>query len=64
MSLIQLLKFRTWEMRLFKMPRFETPRFQMGTKVTVASQHGLAGNKNVFFCYMKLLFPNIRMTVT
>ena len=37
MSLIQLLKFRTWKMRLFKMPHFETPRFQMGTRVTVAS---------------------------
>ena len=37
MSLIQLLKFKKWEMRLFKMPRFETLRFQRGTKVTVAS---------------------------
>ena len=37
MSLIQLLKFKTWEMRLFKMPCFETPRFQTRTRVTVAS---------------------------
>ena len=38
MSLIQLLKFRTWETKLFKMPRFEMPHFQMGTTVTVASE--------------------------
>ena len=37
MSLIQLLKFKKWETRLFKMPHFETPRFQTGTRVTVAS---------------------------
>ena len=37
MSLIQLLKFKKWETRLFKMPRLETPRFQTGTRVTVAS---------------------------
>ena len=37
MSLIQLLKFKKWETRLFKMPCFETPCFQMGTRVTTAS---------------------------
>ena len=36
MSLIQLLKFKTWETRLFKMPHLETPRFQMRRWVTVA----------------------------
>ena len=41
MSLIQLLKYKKWEMRLFKMPRLETLRFQTGTKVTVASVHSL-----------------------
>ena len=29
MSLIQLLKFKTWETRLFKIPHLEMPRFQM-----------------------------------
>ena len=37
MTLIQLLKFKTWETRLFKMPCFETPHFQTGTRETVAS---------------------------
>ena len=37
MSLIQLLKFNTWETRLFKMLRFVIPHFQIGTSVTVAS---------------------------
>ena len=37
MSLTQLLKFKKWETRLFKMPRMETPRFQTGKRVTVAS---------------------------
>ena len=37
MSSIQVLKFRTWEMRLSKMPRFEMPCFQMKTRVTVTS---------------------------
>ena len=32
MSLIQVVKFRTWETRLSKMPRFGTP-----TRVTTAS---------------------------
>ena len=36
MSLIQLLKFKTWETRLFKMPRLEMPRFQTRHWVTVA----------------------------
>ena len=39
MSLIQLLKFRTWETQLFKMPHFETPDIQMEMRVTVASGH-------------------------
>ena len=39
MSLIQLLKFKKWETRLFKIPCLEIPRFQMGTRVTVASGH-------------------------
>ena len=37
MSLIQLLKFRTWETRLSKIPHFEMPHFQMRTWVSVAS---------------------------
>ena len=40
MSLIQLLKFSEVETGLYKIPHFETPRFQMGvfeTGVTVAS---------------------------
>ena len=42
MSLIQPLKFRTWEMGHFKMPRFETPRLQTAVfqmVITVASGH-------------------------
>ena len=39
MSLIQPMKFKTWEMGLFKMPHLEMPRFQMAVKVTVASGH-------------------------
>ena len=31
------MKFRTWETRVFKMPCFETPRIQTGTRVTIAS---------------------------
>ena len=37
MSLFQLLKFKKWETRLFKMPRLEMPHFQTGTRVRVAS---------------------------
>ena len=37
MSLIQPKRFRTWETGLFKMPRLETPHFQMADKVIVAS---------------------------
>ena len=36
MSLIQ-----KWETRLFKMPHLETPRFQTGASVTIASGHTL-----------------------
>ena len=38
MCSIQVLKFRTWETRLFKMPHFQT-----GMRVTVAS--GLSSEK-------------------
>ena len=39
----QLLRFKTWETRLFKMPRLETarletPRLETGTWITVASE--------------------------
>ena len=37
----QLLKFKTWETRLFKMPHLETPRLVTGTRITVASEQGL-----------------------
>ena len=37
MSLIQLLKFRTKETRLLKMPHLVLPRFQMRDRDTVAS---------------------------
>ena len=43
MSLIQPVKFRTWETGLFKMPRFQTGVLEMG--VTVAS--GLCRIKDV-----------------
>ena len=52
MSLIQVLKFRTWETRLFKMPRFEKPCFQTGTRVTTASRH-----KGYFFISVSS-YPN------
>ena len=45
MSLIQPLKFRTWETGHLKMPHFETPHLQMAifqTVVTVASRHRFA----------------------
>ena len=45
MSLIQLLKFKTWETRLFKMPRLGTPRFQMRRWVTVAFVLELSAKK-------------------
>ena len=35
-SLIQLFKFKTWETRLFKMPRLGLPRFQTRRQVRVA----------------------------
>ena len=41
MSLIQLLKFKKWETKLSKVPHLETPRFQTGTRVTVASEQSL-----------------------
>ena len=37
MSLIQLLKFKTRETRLFKKPHFDMSCYQPGTSVTVAS---------------------------
>ena len=48
MSLIQLLKFKKWKTRLFKMPHLETPRFQTGTRVTVAS--GQRDQKQLDIC--------------
>ena len=44
MSLIQLLKFKKWETRLFKMPRLEMPHFQMRRWVTVASELRIESN--------------------
>ena len=41
MSLIQLLRFKTWEMRLLKMPHLVTPHFQKGMRVTVAYAQNL-----------------------
>ncbi len=38
MSLIQPLKFRTWETGYFKMPRFEMPRFEMPRLQTAVFQ--------------------------
>ena len=49
MSLIQLLKFKTWETRLFKMPRFETPCFKTGIRVTVASGHSALKTEESWF---------------
>ena len=37
-------EFKTWEAMLFKMPHFETPRFQMGTRVTLT----VGPNQTVF----------------
>ena len=37
MSLIQLLKLKKWEKRLFKVPCLEMPHFQTRTMETVAS---------------------------
>ena len=34
----QLLRFKTWETRLFKMPRLKTPRLVTGTRIAVASE--------------------------
>ena len=34
----QLLRFKTWEMRLFKMPRLKTPHLVTGTRIAVASE--------------------------
>ena len=36
----QLLRFKTWETRLFKMPRLKTPRLVTGTRIAVASELG------------------------
>ena len=51
MSLIQLLKFKKWETRLFKMPHLETPRFQTGTRVTVASGRYHQGKPDTQFFF-------------
>ena len=45
-GLIQLLKFKTWETRLFKMPCLETPHFQTRRQVAVAS--GLYPSGQIF----------------
>ena len=37
MSLIQLIKFRTWQTGQFKLPRLEAPCFQTGNLSVVAS---------------------------
>ena len=49
MSLIQLLKFKKWETRLFKMPHLEMPRFQMGTRVTVACGQSVPSKMGMIF---------------
>ena len=59
MSLIRFLKFRTWERQLLKMPRFETPRFQTRTRVTVTSGLYTAANENawtldLFYCKLEI----------
>ena len=51
MSLIQLLKFKTWETRFFKMPRFEMPLFQTETRATITS--GLFSTYNPSRALMK-----------
>ena len=38
-SLIQLFKFKTWETRLFKMPRLGLPRLQTRHQIRVAFGH-------------------------
>ena len=57
MSLIQLLKFKTWEMRIFKMPCLETPRFQTIHWVTVASGHWVTVAETFFRLEMKAKKP-------
>ena len=42
MNLIQNLKFKKWETKLFKMPHLETPCFQTGKRATVVSPSFLA----------------------
>ena len=75
MSLIQPLKFRTWEMGHFKMPRFDMPRLQMAvfqTVITVASGLSFAvsvgkGLKLAFLlenCYLFLFVSRIFMCPT
>ena len=41
MSLTSFWDSRTWETRLFKMPRLEKPCLKTGTRITVASEHYL-----------------------
>ena len=41
MSLIQLLRFKTWETRLFKMARLEMPHKETGTRITVVPELSL-----------------------
>ena len=42
MSLIQLLRLKTWEMRLSKMPHLDTPRLETGMRITVACEHSMS----------------------
>ena len=56
-SLIQLLKFKTWETRLFKMSHLGTPRFQTRRWVTVAFGHCRIPRFGVLQGTTKVHFP-------
>ena len=47
MSLIQLLRLRTWETRLSKMPHLETPCLEMGTRIKVAFLGNITQTENL-----------------
>ena len=47
MSLIQLLRLKTWETRLSKIPRLETPHLEMGSRITDAYAHCTNKKMNV-----------------
>ena len=60
MRLIQLLKFKKWETRLFKMPCLETPRLETGTRITVASERTqIIQHKGSFVKYVLSTVPSI-----